>query len=225
MHPQGAKVRRDVDGTMIRVLIVEDQALLRESLAKTIDAEPDMETVSQIADAADALEEARLTQPNLILMDVCTENESSGLAAASTLKQQLPHIKIIVLTGMPELTFVAQAQEAQAESFLYKNVGTEELLGVMRSTMEGYSTYPQQIPSSHDGSLQFTELETKILQLVCAAKSRKEIAAELFISEGTVKRHISEILAKTGYDNVLRLAVNLVSEGYIVPGLKNDLNL
>ena len=84
------------------------------------------------------------------------------------------------------------------------------------STVEGYSTFPSSRKSDAPEVELLDELELKILYLTCQAKSRREIAAELFLSEGTVKRRISEMLAKTGYDNLLKLAVRAVSSGSIV---------
>lgn len=85
--------------------------------------------------------------------------------------------------------------------------------------MDGYSTFPLAQQSIFSDAAQLTDTELAILRLVCETKTRKEIAAELYLSEGTVKRHISEILAKTGYDNILRLAVHAVSTGLIVPSM------
>ena len=93
--------------------------------------------------------------------------------------------------------------------------GPEELLYIVRSTMDGYSTYPHAQDNLFSDAASLSETEINILRLVCETKTRKEIAAELYMSEGTVKRHISEILAKTGYDNVLRLAVHAVSNGLV----------
>ena len=104
------------------------------------------------------------------------------------------------------------------DSFVYKNVGTDELLAIIRSTMEGYSTFPLSKQRIIPDGVELTPVEIDILRLVCESKTR-EIAAELYLSEGTVKRRISEILAKTGYDNILRLAVHAVSNGLIVPGM------
>ena len=153
---------------MIRVLIVEDQAILRESLARSVGDQPDMTVVSAIADASEALGVALKERPDMILMDVCTEHDSNGIVAAARIKEQLPECRIIIMTGMPEITFVDQAREAGVDSFVYKNVGIDEL----------------------------------------------------FMSEGTIKRRISEILNKTGYDNIMRLAVHAVTEGSIVPNME-----
>ena len=91
----------------------------------------------------------------------------------------------------------------------------------MRATCEGYATFPRGAGATPTGIDSLNETEMDILRLVCEAKSRKEIATELCLSEGTVKRHVSEILAKTGYDSILRLAVNAVADGSIVPNLKH----
>lgn len=128
---------------MIRVLIVEDQAILRESLARSVGDQPDMTVVAAIADASEALGVALRERPDMILMDVCTEHDSNGIVAAARIKEQLPECRIIIMTGMPEITFVDQAREAGVDSFVYKNVGIDELFAVMRSTLAGYCTFPK----------------------------------------------------------------------------------
>ena len=207
---------------MIRLMIVEDQAMLRDSLACTINTQSDMEVVASLGDAAEALEALERSGATCALLDVCTENDSSGIVAARKIKEAHPETRVIIMTGMPEITFIEQARDAKADSFVYKNVGTSDLLSIVRSTMEGYSTYPTQKQSVFSGTASLTDVEIDILRLVCETKTRKEIAAELYLSEGTVKRHISEILAKTGYDNILRLAVHAVSSGLIVPNMDDS---
>ena len=207
---------------MIRVLIVEDQAILRESLARSVGDQPDMTVVAAIADASEALDVVLRERPDMILMDVCTEHDSNGIVAAARIKEAMPGCRIIIMTGMPEITFIEQARAAHVDSFVYKNVGTNDLLGIIRSTMEGYSTFPRAQQSIFSDAAALTDVEVDILRLACETKTRKEIAQELFLSEGTVKRHISEILAKTGYDNILRLAVHAVSSGLIVPKMRDE---
>lgn len=209
---------------MIKIVIVEDQNMLRDSLTFTINSQNNMRVVASLSDAADALEAVKRTNADLVLMDVCTENDSSGIVAAAKIKQTMNNVRIIIMTGMPEITFIEQARAAHVDSFVYKNVSTEELLYIVRSTMDGYSTYPHAQDSLFSDAASLSEIEINILRLVCETKTRKEIAAELYMSEGTVKRHISEILAKTGYDNVLRLAVHAVSNGLIVPRMNNAAN-
>ena len=207
---------------MISIILVEDQAMLRESLEHTLNDQEDMTVVAALSDAADSIDAVARTQADCVLMDVCTKNDSSGIVAARKIKEAHPETRVIIMTGMPEITFIEQAREAEADSFVYKNVGTSDLLSIVRSTMEGYSTYPAQKQSVFSGTAALTDIEIDILRLVCETKTRKEIAAELYLSEGTVKRHISEILAKTGYDNILRLAVHAVSSGLIVPNMDDS---
>lgn len=205
---------------MIRVLIVEDQAILRESLARSVGDQSDMTVVAAIADASEALDAVLKERPDMILMDVCTEHDSNGIVAAARIKEELPECRVIIMTGMPEITFVDQAREAGVDSFVYKNVGIDELFGVMRSTLAGYCTFPKPPESIFSGTAALDDVELSILRLACEGKSRREIAGELFMSEGTVKRRISEILSKTGYDNIMRLAVHAVTEGSIVPNME-----
>lgn len=182
---------------MIDMVIAEDQAMLRDSLAYAIGTQDDMRVVAAIADAADALSAVEKHHANLALLDVCTENDSSGIVAAAAIKEAHPDVRVVIMTGMPEITFVEQARAAGVDSFVYKNVGTAELIAVIRSTMEGYSTFPRPQSNALSGAAALTQTEIDILRLVCETKTRKEIAQELYLSEGTVKRHISEILAKT----------------------------
>ena len=200
---------------MIRVMIVDDQAMLRDSLRVAIGQEHDMAVVASLSDASEA--------PAAVerLMDVCTEGGQSGIAAVRRIKAAHPTVRCIVMTGMPEVTFVKQARESGADGFVYKNVGTRELLALLRSTMAGYQTFPN-APAQDQLVSGLTSDEMGVLRLVCEAKSRREIAEELFLSEGTVKRRISEILAKTGYDSIMRLAVDVVSRGYVVPRLRGE---
>ncbi len=125
-----------------------------------------------------------------------------------------------ILPGLPEVSFIRQARDAGIDSFIYKNVGTKELLGVLRSTLDGYTTFPIRRGDDVFGAVELSGEEVQILRLACEAKSRKEIAEELLISEGTAKRRISELLAKTGYDSLLKLAVHAVSSGHIVPSME-----
>lgn len=201
---------------MIKAILVEDQVMLRDSLAMAIDSQDDMQVVAVLGDAADCLERVKALKPDIVILDVCTENGSSGIVAARKVKEAYPDIKTIIMTGMPEITFIEQAQKALVDSFVYKNVGTRELISVIRDTASGMSIWPNRTQNSQELSA-LTENEIQILRLVCESKSRREIAEELYLSEGTVKRRVSEILAKTGYDSIMKLAVHAVSKGYIVP--------
>lgn len=202
---------------MIKILLAEDQVILRETLACTLNLQEDMEVVAAVPDASVGLKVLDSTDANLALLDVCSEDGEIGIECAKQIREDYPDVKVVIMTGMPEITFIEEAKAAGAHSFVYKNVGTEELIGVIRSTMNGYSTFPNEKKNILSSAALLTPTEINILRLVCEAKSRKEVAAELYMSESTVKRYISEILAKTGYDSILRLAVHAVSQGLIIP--------
>ena len=149
----------------MRVLLVEDETMLRESLAHTLNSEFDIEVVETLGDAANVMEVLCSTPVDIILMDVCTEGGSSGIVAAKKAKEEFPEIRIVIMTGLPEMTFVDLAKEAGVDSFIYKNVGTSELLGVLRSTLEGYSTYPTKRPIAMVDDFRFDSEEIAILRL------------------------------------------------------------
>lgn len=205
---------------MMRVLLVEDEVMLRESLASALGGAPGIEVVKTLGDAAEVMGVVKSMPIDLILMDVCTDNDSSGIVAAREVKQARPDIRVVIMTGLPEVTFVNKALEAGVDSFVYKNIGTQELITIMTSTMEGYSTYPFKKASALKEIPDLDDEELAILRLTCMGKQRAEISAELHVSEATVKRRIANILAKTGYDSMLKLSVHMISKGYIVPNIE-----
>jgi DNA-binding NarL/FixJ family response regulator len=204
---------------MIKILLVEDQTVVRDSLAKLLDGEDDMQVVAQTGNAAEAHELCRRHSPHLALMDVMTEMGASGITAAVELRADFPTLKIIIMTGMPEITFIDSAKKAGVNSFLYKNVKSEEMLSAIRSTMNGYSIFPVAAPAAMPVGFSFSDAELSIIRLVCEAKSRTEIAKELAMSESSVKSAITSILNKTGYDSIMKFALYAVANGYIIPNL------
>lgn len=200
---------------MIKMIVVEDMEILRDSLSGMLSAQPDIEVCATAADAGEALALCKKHRPNIALLDVCTENGASGIRAASEIKNAFPDMKIVIFTGMPDLSFISEAKAAGANSFVYKNLGTKELIAVIRSTMSGYNTFPESrdVPKIADAELSDREIE--ILRLTCEGNDRQEIAAKLNLSESTVKTYIRELLSKTGYTSIARLAIYAVSNGFI----------
>jgi len=201
---------------MIRILIVEDQTMLRESLEHVIGGQDDIEVAGTTDDASRTPELCRELQPDLVLMDVVTKNNTSGITYTAQIRAEFPNIKIVIMTGFLEITFIDEARKAGAHSYVYKNSGYEHLFYVIRNTMQGNSIYPG--PENHlPLNAQFNERELAVIRLVCKGKSRTEIANELAISEAVVKRIISVILEKTEFDNIMKFAIYAVSRGLIVP--------
>jgi DNA-binding NarL/FixJ family response regulator len=201
---------------MIKILIVEDQTMLRESLERVIGGQNDMEVSGSTDDAGNAPELCRQLQVDLVLMDIVTKNNASGITYTAQIRTEFPDIKIVIMTGFSEVTFIDEARKAGAHSYVYKNSGYDHLFYVIRNTMQGNGIYPG--PENRISlDTQFNEKELTIIRLVCKGKSRTEIVTELGMSEAAVKRIISGILEKTEFDNIMKFAIYAVSRGLIVP--------
>jgi len=201
---------------MIKILIVEDQAMLRDSLVHVIGSQTDMEAAGATGDASKCLELCRNLKPDLVLMDVVLENDANGIALAAKIRQELPDIKIVVMTSLPEITFMEEARKAGAHSYIYKNVGNDHLFFIIRSTMQGSGCYPG--PADKWAySLQFTEKEIAVIRLICQGLEREYIIKELGITENMLKSTIKTILDKTGFDSISKFAIYAVSRNLIVP--------
>ena len=203
---------------MIKILIVEDQAMLRDSLKHVINGQPDMEVAGTIDNASKALDICRELKPDLVLMDVVIEHEANGITWAGRIRKELPDIKVVIMTALPEITFIGEARKADAHSFIYKNAGFEHLFYTIRSTMKGIGIYPG--PGEIAAfTIQFSEKEIAVIRLACQGKTRNEMIQELGISESMIKPIITSILNKSGFDSIMKFAVYAVSRGLIVPDL------
>jgi DNA-binding NarL/FixJ family response regulator len=201
---------------MIKILIVEDQTLLLDTLKDVIGFQPDMEVVGTADDASLAPEMCRKLKPDMVLMDVMTKNGSNGITFAAQIRKEMPEIKIVIMTGLPEITFADKAKKAGVHSFMNKDSGKEYSIFVIHSTMQGNDIYPGQSESKSFAD-QFTEREIAVLRLICQGKSRNEVVEELAMSESLVKKIISAILEKTCFSSISKFAVYAVSKGLITP--------
>jgi len=208
---------------------VDDQVLFRDALTKLIDSQPDMKVVSVSGEAKNALSFCEKTSPDLVLLDVLTDpvpeafSDSSGptgISVTSQIRQDFPGIKVIIMTGLSEISIFDAAKKAGAHSFIYKNISDELFLSTIRNTMKGYNTFPEKLPTQLPFPVNFSEREMRVLRLFCQGKTRAEIAAELGVSEALIKAIVTSLLNKTGFDSVLRLAVYMTSSGLIMPNLE-----
>lgn len=194
-----------------KVLIVEDQDIPRELFEIYVRASERFEHLLSISNASAALAVCRNNQVDLVLMDVMTELEHSGLDAAEEIKRQFPHIKIIVVTSMPEYSWLSRARAIGVDSFWYKDGQKNSLLDVMERTMAGERIYPDETPLIRIGNAtnhEFTERELDVLKELTTGDTNAEIAERLFISVATVKSHIQHLMEKTGF----KTRTELVSE-------------
>ena len=206
-----------------KVLIVEDQSIPRELFKIYIDSDERFEHVLSISNASAALSVCRNRKVDLILMDVMTELDHSGLDATEEIKKEFPAIKVIIVTSMPELSYERQAHEIGIESFWQKEVQEQSIQEIMDRTMAGESVYPgshQKVNIGEAVSTEFTEREVDILKELVSGASNAEIAEKLGLKEPTVKMHIKNMLQKTGYRSRLELAVKVRHMGLIIGDLE-----
>ena len=205
---------------MTRVLLVEDSRITRRSIQQMIDFHPQFELVAAIENAANAEILCLRGMVDLILMDVCTANNESGLEAAASIKRHYPKIKIVIMTSMPEYSFLKKAREVGCDSFWYKEYGDQDLMEVCEQTMQGISVWPKETPSILVGlidSRELTQREFDILRELVKREKYEDIADGLGITINTVKYHIKNLLQKTGYRTTMQLVVDVVEKQLILP--------
>ena len=206
-------------------MIVEDDPMAQKLLEIFISENSGYQVAHIIESAAMAEFYCMTHQIDLILMDVCTAMNVSGLEAAEKIKSRFPNIKIIIITSQPECSFIDRARAAGVESFWYKTASAEEILTVMDRTMAGERIYPDNTPSLKLGvadSGQFSDRELEVLRLVVAGETDAAIAEKLFISVRTVKQHIQSMRDKTGFRNRTELAVRARESGLVINELKSE---
>lgn len=203
---------------MTAVLIVDDHASMRETLWDTLQRLGDFQLAGSIGNANLAKLFCERMHPDLVLMDVCTEDGASGLAATEAIKADMPEIRVIIMTSFDEISYAPRAKAAGADAFVYKSNSLSFFVEVIQTVLAGGHYYPEprRIPVQQ-GEAPLTEREMEILRLLCRHMTNAEIAAELFISENTVKYHKGNMLAKTGFQKSVDLAFYMISHGWINP--------
>ena len=203
---------------MYKVLIVDDHESMCDSLTLALTGTGEFTVKGSLPNAAQAALYCDKLQPDLVLIDVCTEGDSSGIEATRLIREKFPATKIIVMSGFDEITYAPRAKEAGAHAFVFKSKSLDYFMEVARGVMAGGIYYPEakRVPVP-EGEAPLSEREIEVLRLLCRHMTNKEIAEELFISENTVKYHKSNMLAKTGFVKAVDLAFYMISKGWINP--------
>ena len=208
----------------IRILIVDDHAIVREGQRALIMTEPGMELVGEGVDGIEAVELARSLHPDVILIDLFMPR-MGGIEAIKAIKTENPAARILVLTSFAEDDKVFAAVKAGASGYLLKDASPDEILTAVRNVNRSQPAMNAVIASKLMRELQretelpptedpLTERELDILRLVAQGKSNQEIAKELVISERTVRTHVSNILSKLHLANRTQAALYALRKGY-----------
>lgn len=193
-----------------RVMIVDDQRISRRFFELTLTGSGRYEVVCALPSAFTADLWLLKEQIDLVLMDVLMNDGSNGLDAAEAIKKEYPEVRIVVVTSMPEYSWMERARRIGVESFWYKETDDVSVLDVMDRTMAGESVYPEAAPQVRLGLAErrdFTNRELEVLREITTGKSNLQVAQALSITENTVKAHVRSLLQKTGLASRTELAI------------------
>ena len=216
----------------IRVLIADDQALVRDGFGMILDAQPDIDVVAEAADGSEAIERARELRPDVVLMDIRMPGVD-GIEATRRLLADDGGPRVLMLTTFDQNEYVYEAMKAGASGFLLKDVRREELVNAVRVVAAGDALLaptltrrliedfvrrppPGSAPSGPIADL--TDRESEVLRLIARGLSNAEIAAELVVSDATVKTHVARILSKLGLRDRIQAVVLAYETGFVQPG-------
>jgi two-component system, NarL family, response regulator len=184
---------------MIRILAVDDHALLRKGLAAVVNAEPDMKLVAEASNGEDAIEKFRIHHPDIVLMDIQMPG-LNGIEATNRILSEFPDARIIVLTTYRGDVQVLRALRAGARAYLLKG-HDRELIETIHAVYAGRKIIPPEIAAElaeHATDEALSEREVDVLRLIAAGNSNKQIADQLFVAEATIKSRVTNLMSKLG---------------------------
>jgi DNA-binding NarL/FixJ family response regulator len=201
----------------ISVLVVDDHPMLREGIAASVQRQPDMLLVAEAGNGREAIECFRTHRPDVTLMDLQMP-VMGGIDAIIAIRSEFPDACIVVLTTYKGDVQASRAMKAGAAGYLLKNLIRKDLLETIRSVAAGNRVIPSEIASEiakHVADDAISEREAEVLRRVAMGKSNREVAAQLFISEETVKGHMKNIMAKLCANDRTHAVTIAVSRGII----------
>ncbi|MBR5348109.1 MAG: response regulator transcription factor [Lachnospiraceae bacterium] len=203
----------------IRVVVADDQNISRGFFEMYVRAAAGYELVAGFRTAQEAVDFVEDHEVDLLILDVMMQDGIDGLTAAGRIKAEHPDVKIILTTSASETNWEERAREIGVESFWYKEYDEHGIQEIMDRTMRGESVYPGAAPNVQFGRVtraELTDRELEVLRELTASLTNEEIADKLCISVNTVKRHLQNIMEKTGFGSRLELAMNAKSLGLVV---------
>ena len=205
----------------VRVLITDDHSVVRQGLRMFLSLDPELEVVGEAANGEEALRMARDLSPDVVLMDLVMP-VMDGISATGAIRSELPDVEVIALTSVLEDASVTGAVKAGAIGYLMKDTGAEELGRAIKAAAEGRVYLAPEAAArlmrevrTPESPEALTERETEVLQLLARGKANKQIATSLYVTEKTVKAHVSSILAKLGVQSRTQAALYAVRAGLV----------
>lgn len=200
----------------IRILLVDDHIVMRMGLITATSSEPDMEVVADAENGREAVKAFRAHRPDVVVLDLRMQG-MSGIDTIRALQEEFENVRVLIFSTYANGEEVYQAMKAGAAGFVVKEMSLDRLLEAIRKVHRGEQYIPPEIATRMSGRLlsQLTTRELEVLQLVAKGRSNKEIGAELRVVEGTVKIHVTNILAKLGVSDRTQAIVVAVKRGII----------
>lgn len=201
---------------MIRVLLAEDQAMVRGALSALLGLEEDIEVVAEVGRGDEVVAAARTTRPDVALLDIEMPG-GGGLPAAQELRECLPSCRVVILTTFGRSGYLRRAMESGAVGFLLKDAPADDLPVAIRRVMQGERAIDPElaIAALSEGSNPLTNREREVLSASLFGASLADIAAHLFLSEGTVRNHLSIAMQKLGAQNRMEAARLAEQKGWL----------
>ena len=202
---------------IIRILAVDDHALLRRGIAALLNAEPDMELVAEATSGPEAIQQFNKWRPDITLMDL-QMNGMSGIETIISIRSGFPTARIIVLTTYLNEMHVVRALKAGARAYVLKDQIDEDLSQVIRAVHAGQRRVPPEVAAElaeHAGEDDLTSREIEILRLIASGNANKQIADRLSLAENTVKSHVGNILSKLHASDRTHAVTTAVKRGII----------
>lgn len=201
---------------MIRVLLAEDQGMVRGALATLLDLEPDIDVVAQVASGSDVVAVALATSPDAALLDIEMPG-LDGLAAAAALHRELPTCAILILTTFGRPGYLRRAMEAGAVGFLVKDGPAEDLAAAIRRAIAGDRVIDTRLAAAalSAGPNPLTSRERDVLAAAADGSAVTSIAAKLFLTEGTVRNYLSSAIQKLGVANRVEAIRRAEEQGWL----------
>ncbi|WP_433345586.1 response regulator [Microtetraspora malaysiensis] len=201
---------------MIKVLLAEDQGMMRGALALLLGLEDDIEVVAQVSDGDEVVPAALRARPDVALLDIEMPGRS-GLDAAAELRDRLPHCRVLILTTFGRPGYLRRAMEAGAYGFLVKDGPVEELAAAIRRVLAGERVIDPALAAAalSTGPSPLTDRERDVLAAAADGSTVADVAARLHLSESTVRNYLSSAIGKTGTRNRIEAARQARHNGWL----------